>query len=361
MDQEQRSLYGTVFSLVVVALAAYVTQRFFLPLLWAVILAVASWPLYQGMRRRLGVRRLAAAALSAVIVASVFVLPAVMVIREAARQAPAMAEFIADASQNGIETPAFLARIPLAGPYLYDWWAHTLAQPHGLGHLLTDRPHGRLGSASDLLRSFSISVFHRVIDFGFAILCLFFFYKDGDALSRQINALGAHCLGLRRWQRYVSIIPPAIRATVNGLVLVGLGEGALLGIAYAIAGVPSAILWGALTGALAIIPFGAPLAYLAAAVLLLVQGQAAAAAAIAAWGTAVLFIADHFVRPRIIGSATRLPFLAVLFGILGGVEMLGLIGLFIGPVVMVLFVTLWREPAEAEAEAAPGYPGNNAV
>jgi predicted PurR-regulated permease PerM len=57
----------------------------------------------------------------------------------------------------------------------------------------------------------------------------------------------------------------------------------------------------------------------------------------------VLFIADHFVRPTMIGSATKLPFLAVLLGILGGVETLGLVGLFIGPVVMTLFVTLWHE------------------
>ena len=57
----------------------------------------------------------------------------------------------------------------------------------------------------------------------------------------------------------------------------------------------------------------------------------------------VLFIADHFVRPTMIGSATKLPFLAVLFGILGGVETMGLVGLFIGPVVMTLFVTLWHE------------------
>jgi len=359
MDQEQRSLYGTVFSLVVVALAAYVTQRFFLPLLWAVILALASWPLYQDLRRRLGVRRITASLLSALIVAAVFVLPAMMVIREASKQAPAIAQLIADASQNGIAPPAFLMRIPLAGPYLHDWWNHTLAQPHGLGHLLTDSPHGRLGSASELLKVFGADVFHRVLDFGFAILCLFFFYKDGDALSRQVNALGGRCLGLRRWRRYASSIPSAIRATVNGLVLVGLGEGVLIGIAYAIGGLPSPILWGALTGALAIIPFGAPLAYLAAAVLLLVQGKTTVAAAIVAWGTAVLFIADHFVRPRIIGSATRLPFLAVLFGILGGVETLGLIGLFIGPVIMVLFVTLWREPADEEA--APDYPGNSAV
>jgi predicted PurR-regulated permease PerM len=79
------------------------------------------------------------------------------------------------------------------------------------------------------------------------------------------------------------------------------------------------------------------------AALLLVDGNTIGAAAILAWGAVVLFLADHFVRPTIIGNATKLPFLAVLLGILGGVETLGLIGLFVGPVVMTLFVTLWHE------------------
>ena len=62
-----------------------------------------------------------------------------------------------------------------------------------------------------------------------------------------------------------------------------------------------------------------------------------------AWGTLVMFIADHFVKPVLIGGAIELPFLAVLFGILGGVETLGVLGLFLGPMVMVLFATLWTE------------------
>jgi predicted PurR-regulated permease PerM len=103
------------------------------------------------------------------------------------------------------------------------------------------------------------------------------------------------------------------------------------------------MLWAAATGILAIIPFGAPLAFGAAAALLAVQGATIAAIAILVWGAVILFIADHFVRPAMIGNATQLPFIAVLLGILGGVETLGLIGLFVGPVVMTLFVTLWHE------------------
>lgn len=114
----------------------------------------------------------------------------------------------------------------------------------------------------------------------------------------------------------------------------------LIGIGYSFSGISSPALWAALTGVLAILPFGAPVAFLSAAAMFASEENSSAAIGIAAWGSIVVFIADHFIRPVIIGNATRLPFLAVLFGIFGGLETFGLVGLFIGPVLMVLFITL---------------------
>ena len=80
--------------------------------------------------------------------------------------------------------------------------------------------------------------------------------------------------------------------------------------------------------------------------MLLAQGSAAAAVSVFIFGMLVLFIGDHFVRPKIIGDAVKLPFLWVLFGILGGVEVFGLIGLFVGPALMALVMTMWRDLTE---------------
>ena len=91
------------------------------------------------------------------------------------------------------------------------------------------------------------------------------------------------------------------------------------------------------------LPFCAPIAFGLAALWLFVHGQAAGALAVLATGSVVVFLAEHFVRPGLIGSATRLPFLLVLFGILGGAETFGLIGLFIGPALMTILTVLWRE------------------
>jgi predicted PurR-regulated permease PerM len=343
MSDSQRDILSTCFSLLIIALAAFVTQRFFLPLVWAAIICIATWPLFERTLKLCRNRILPAALLAVLVSALVFITPLAIGVEQAVRQAPALAALVADANNNGLAAPAWLMRVPMVGNAIVEWWNTTLSQPHGLAHLLQDGSVGRLHSASEVLRALGAHALHRVIDIGFAFLCLFFFYKDGPVLVRQLDTIGSHCVGKIRWNLYAIKVPTAIRATVNGLVLVGLAEGVILGIVYQIVGVPSAVLWAAATGVLAIIPFGAPLAFFSVCGLLLANGNSAGAIWVAVAGMIVLFIADHFVRPTMIGNATKLPFLAVLLGILGGVETLGLIGLFIGPVVMTLFMTLWYE------------------
>jgi predicted PurR-regulated permease PerM len=139
----------------------------------------------------------------------------------------------------------------------------------------------------------------------------------------------------------------AVLATVNGLVLVGLGEGAVMGLAYLLSGLPHPISTAALTGVLAVIPFGAPVAFGAAALYLTATSNVVGGIAILVTGLVVVFVADHLIRPVIIGGAARLPFLWVLLGILGGLETFGIIGLFLGPAIMAALISLWRDWTEA--------------
>jgi predicted PurR-regulated permease PerM len=131
--------------------------------------------------------------------------------------------------------------------------------------------------------------------------------------------------------------------TVNGLVLVGLGEGVLLGVAYIFTGLPHPVSIAVLTGVLAVIPFGAPVVFGAAALYLAATGSTVAGVAVLGTGLVVVFVADHFIRPVLIGGAIRLPFLWVLLGILGGLETFGILGLFLGPAIMAALISLWRE------------------
>src|SRR5205814_6688476 len=118
---------------------------------------------------------------------------------------------------------------------------------------------------------------------------------------------------------------------------------------------------GALTGVAAVIPFAAPVVYSLAGFYLLAVGKTVGGIVVLVIGSVVIFIADHFIRPILIGGAARLPFLLVLLGLLGGLETFGFLGLFLGPAVMAALVALWREwtelPASDEpARAAPARP-----
>ena len=111
---------------------------------------------------------------------------------------------------------------------------------------------------------------------------------------------------------------------------------------------PHPVLLGLLTSVATMIPFGAPLVFILAAVLLLAQGAVGAAVGIVVFGFTLVAVADHVIRPVLISGPTKLPFIWVLFGILGGLETWGLLGLFVGPAIMASLVLLWRELVTSE-------------
>jgi len=176
-------------------------------------------------------------------------------------------------------------------------------------------------------------------------VALFFLFRDRKTVERQALTACDRLFG-PRGERVARQMVASVHGTVDGLVLVGLGEGVILGIVYYFAGVPHPVLLGAFTAVAAMIPFGAALAIAVAALLLVAAGSVTPAIVVAVSGLVVTFAADHFVRPALIGGTTKLPFLWVLLGILGGVETFGLLGLFVGPAVMAALVLLWREFTE---------------
>jgi predicted PurR-regulated permease PerM len=140
---------------------------------------------------------------------------------------------------------------------------------------------------------------------------------------------------------------------------VGFAEGLVIGVGYWVTGVPHPIAFSIATSVVAAIPFGAPLVFCLAALLLFGLGKVLAGIGLAVFGFLVVFITDHLVRPAVIGGAARIPFLLVLLGILGGLSSLGLVGLFVGPALMAVFVAIWRDLAGEDhgAEITPAAPG----
>jgi predicted PurR-regulated permease PerM len=182
---------------------------------------------------------------------------------------------------------------------------------------------------------------HHAFIILFTLLLLFFLYDRGEALARDFRAMLRSRIGAHA-DAYITVAARAVRASVNGIVVVGLFDGIFAGLAYAIVGVPDAALWAAITGVLALIPF---LGYAAIAALVLrlaIAGAGTSAMLAAALGSIVLIAGDKIVRPAVARGGTHLPFVWALMGCLGGFEALGLVGLVVGPVALTLAREVWE-------------------
>jgi len=252
-------------------------------------------------------------------------------------------------ARDGIPYPAMLDKLP-AAESIRAWWAQNLAQASSVSEWFEQLVTKQLYELSQVLQKSGFWILHRFANLLFTLIALFFFYRDGPQVTSQIETFCRLRLG-ERWVEPIRHVPLAIRATVDGVVLVGLAIGSLVGAGYAVVDVGSPVLLGALTAAAAMIPFAAPIVYGAVAMYLGITGEVLHGVLLFAWSQAVYFVLDHFVRPIIIGSNTRIPFLLVLFGILGGVETMGLIGLFIGPIAVATFLAWWR--AEISPDSQP--------
>jgi predicted PurR-regulated permease PerM len=333
-----------VFAFALIALGLWTLQEFLAALVWAAVLAVAFWPSYQRARRRCpaGHHNVLLPAVFTLGIALVFVLPIVVTGLQAAREAGTVFAWIESARRDGIPVPDFISHLPFVSAQAHNWWQDNLADPDAASDLLSRlrRPEYMIAG-----RQVGIAILHRLVIFGFCLLTLFFLFKDGDAFAMQLRRAGARAFG-PVGERIGRQTIASIHGTVNGLVLVGLAEGLLLYMVYLAVGVPRPTLLGMATAVGAMIPFGAPLIFGLAALLALTRGSMAGAIVIVVMGSVISFVADHFVRPILIGSATRLPFIWVLFGILGGVTTWGLLGLFVGPAIMSALILLWREWTE---------------
>ena len=339
-EWDTQRIARTALIIAVVLVSVWMLWRFLPALAWAGVLAIATWPLRQALARR-GMGKTAIASLLTVVLAVVLVLPLIGLGIQAAHESGALMQWVGDVRQNGLGTPLWLTHLPLIGSSIASWWQANLAAP-GAAHALFGR--AETSGLFTFTRTLGIEVANRLTILVFTLLTLLFLYRDGENVMDEAHAIARRLFGPAGVELGKNAVA-AVRGTVNGLVLVGLAEGVLLGIAYAAAGLSHAALFGLITAVLATVPFGAPLVFIACAAYLFVQSHTTAAIGLLIFGTIVTFGADHFVRPILIGNSTRLPFLWVLLGIFGGLEAFGLVGLFLGPAIISILIAIWREAA----------------
>jgi predicted PurR-regulated permease PerM len=341
MNKSHKELISMGLTVAIVALSLFIIHRFIPSLIWAAIIVIATYPLYRRWRLFFGKKQNLAAFIFTSILALLLIIPVSWLISVLIGELQVFFNYLQIINRDGGQAPAFIRDAPIFSSELVAYWDTNFGHPGNVKHLLSNL-HLSLTPTSYYIKQVGADLAHRGFQLGFTLLCLFFLYRDGDKLFEQINRIGESCLG-ERWFRYADGLPSALRATVNGTIVVGIGVGILMGICYGFVGFAGPTLMGFITAFAAMIPFVVPIVFTVAALILLSTGSTIAAIIVVVWGTLVMFVADHFIKPVLIGGAIQLPFLAVLFGILGGIETLGLLGLFVGPVIMVLFVTLWDE------------------
>ena len=328
--------------LLILLAGVYVFRGFLVPVLAALTIGFASWPLYRRLVARCGGRTAISASIAIVVVIVVLVVPLSIALHYAIGEAGNFVRWLLEANRRGAAVPGWIEALPFVGVQLAGYWRDHLGAPGALGEWIQLLSGQHLGNISRMVLTTTGDLFDLLLLLLFMLITLFFVYKDGARIAAQIDRAGEHLMP-GRWQRISRIVPTTVSSTVTGLSLIALGEGVVLGVAYWIAGVPSPVLLGVVTGFMALIPGGAPLSFTLVSIYLAASGSPLAGLALFLWGTCELFVVDKTIRPVLVGGPVKLPFLPTFFGLIGGVKTMGIVGLFVGPVLMALLVSIWRE------------------
>jgi predicted PurR-regulated permease PerM len=326
----------------------FLLHHLLLPLAWGAVLVIATRPLLDRLVSR-GLPTGAAVAVLTLALVCVFGMPLAVVGTSLSHEVGQFSTYLQQLNKTGLPAPDWLNSLPVIHTQAVDWWNANLAQSGAVLKLLGEVKGDSVAHITGTLGGFGAALLANAFYILLSLLTFVIGHLAGSTIVEHLDVVGSRILpgvypSMRR------LVPLSIRGTALGLCSVAALEGVVLGIAYAIAGAPMPVMLGVLTGYLALVPGGAPLSFLCVSALLLAKGKTTGAVGLAIWGTFELFSVDKFIRPRIIGASVELPFLAVLFGLLGGVSTFGVIGLFVGPLLMALtFEYIRAEKADSAA------------
>ena len=323
-----------------------VLQPFLSAIAWAAILTYVTWPLHLRLLARLRGHRTGAALIMTALLTLTLggsMLWLVLLLRTeglvAAHEAAALL-------QKGMQLPEPIIRIPWLGPWLQERLLELGADRTAFSRQLSEWATQWGGRAMRLVGDLGLNA----VRFGVALLTAFFLFRDGDHVLEQLRRVLHGLLG-DRVQGYFTAVGDTTRAVVYGLLVAAIAQGLLAGLGYWVAGLEAPAFWGAVTALVALIPFGAPLVWGSIGVWLLLHGEVGAGLGLLLWGALAISWIDNLVRPLVISGIAKIPFVLVLFGVLGGLAAFGLIGMFVGPVILAVLLALWREWT---ADNAPG-------
>jgi predicted PurR-regulated permease PerM len=333
-----RRVAAFAFLVFIFGLSLWVLSPFLASLAWSGILAYVTWPLHQWLCHRLPGRDRLAAVLMTLGVAATLLLPLVWVSVTLVDDIAAASASFKRLSEQGLPPlPAGVHTWP-GGEWLAAQYQRVQADPAWVRAQIA-----ALGvTDASSLRNMAGDVGRNVGKFGLAVFALFFLYRHGDDALTQFRGVATRWLG-EAARSYIQAVGVTVRAVVFGIVLTALAQGLLAGLGYWVAGIAAPALWGMITALVSLIPFVGPVVWVGLSLGLLAQGETQAALGLFLWGALVVSWIDNLLRPLVISGPTRIPFLLVFLGVLGGLNAFGLIGLFLGPVLLAVAMAIWRE------------------
>jgi predicted PurR-regulated permease PerM len=318
-----------------------VLQPFLPAILFSVAIAVSTWPAYAWLLRRLQGRRYLASLLSCFVVAVLVIAPTVVLAMSFSDGAAWLLRLVDEWRGSGpLQPPAWLERIPVFGNVIRDRLEKIAASDDPLAQMLPQlmEPARRLALAGG--RALGWGVAQAL----FAELLLFFLYRDGTQLGKQLDNLAAW-LGGPRGRALLATAERTVVGVMISVIGTALAQSMVATLGFYIAGVPNPFLLGALTFIASIAPIGPPLIWGGAALWLFRQEQLGWALFMLLYGFFGISTIDNVIKPFLISRSSHLPFALTFMGVIGGVLAFGVAGVFIGPTLLALAINLGKQMA----------------
>jgi len=320
---------------VLTAASVWVLSPFVAALVWATMIVVATWPLMLSLQRRFGGRRAPAVVLMLLALLAVLVIPVSLGIVTVAEHAERVAQLARSLTTEGLPAPpGWLERLPLVGTRVADAWRGLAGNPASLAARVA--PH--LGDAARWLASRAGNLGSALIQFLLTVALAGVMYAGGETGARGVRRFLRRLAG-ERGEEAAGLAAKAVRAVALGVVVTALSQTAVAALGLFLSGFPHAGALVAVTLVLCIIQVG-PLLVLVPATIWLYSTGSPGRATVLLIFTIIAGLMDNFLRPLLIKRGADLPLLLILAGVIGGLLSFGILGLFVGPVVLAVTWTL---------------------
>jgi predicted PurR-regulated permease PerM len=327
-----------------VLLIGFLTLSPFLPaILWGAVLAVAVAPLHQKLLAAIGNRRALAAAITGTGLSLCFVVPAIGIARALAAFLPSALNWIEGVALDGLDRPPEpVLNLPLIGESIAEMWRSLGTDVSSVATHFREELKSVLVWLAYEAEVLGLFVLEFAVGIILAVALVYHFDRVADLSQKFFDRLGGTFA-----QRMAALSVTTTRHTVIGVLGAALAQTLVATFAYVVAGVPGWIIWAGITFIVSLIQIGPALVFVPISIWLWVQGELGMAIFMLVWGLVVVNLVDNIVRPWLVSKGAHIPAILAFLGALGGLVEWGLVGVFLGPVVVAVcyqMILKWIEP-----------------